>query len=560
MTSLILMTIMAISLVATTGYTAYTMVEASNRVSQAQRSMADMHRLAALVEANLRVLDNDGVASPPAPEDPPTRPAAGASAATQAAATQAAKPQAATGKAAAKAQAQPAGTLPRWLMPGTRTPWGAVYGYCVFAPAADRAAAQIRTAPWPAGTTSGARGYVAAAPAPSAELARAGVIAAIVAPPIGSTTLPDCAALTFSDGRIEVPEGSAVAVTRGASADLAALAASATVTRHVAPATQGDGTGTSAADAMSLSAALGHWQATRPATMILRLAPGRHVLPAAQVQALAADPEGGGRALRLVLKGEGAGVVLATDPPDVALRLPTDVRIENIAFEMPVEALPGTRLSFVGNNAISTNRAAGLRVAHARLDVAGGRLAVSAPGGDGVLVDGGTALFRDAAVEVTVGAGRSALVSSLGAGVTFTAETRRPLLQVHGRGLPMAALRSGGGQAILDRTDVTLDNGTPFGIVIENGQLEMKSSVIGGPTARPGSAGILDLGGSHAVADPNSHIWSAPGGRCAQGALFAQQPAQGDGVRTVSGGASGAAAAGATLPSVANRASWTCRS
>ncbi|KAA0591774.1 hypothetical protein J2848_006540 [Azospirillum lipoferum] len=550
MTSLILMTIMAISLVATTGYTAYTMVDASNRVSQAQRSAADMHRLAALVEANLRVLDNDGVASPPAPEDPPPRPASATPA----------KAQAAGGKAASKDPAQPAGTLPRWLMPGTRTPWGAVYGYCVFAPASERAAPQLRTAVWPAGAAGGGRSYVAAAPAAPVELARAGVIAAIVAPPIGSTTLPDCAALTVRDGRIEVPEGSAVAVTRGASADLAALAASATVTRHVAPTAQGDATGTSQSDAMTLSAALGHWQATRPSTMVLRLAPGRHELPAAQVQALAADP-GGSRAVRLVLKAEGPGVVVATNPPDMALRLPTDVRIENIGFEMPVEALPGTQLTLVGDNAISTNRAAGLRVAHARLDVAGGRLTVSAPGGDGVLVDGGTALFRDAAVEVTVGAGRSALVSSLGAGVTFTAETRRPRLQVHGRGLPMAALRSGGGQAILDRTDVSVDNGTPFGIVIENGQLEMKSSVIGGPAARPGSAGVLDLGGSHAVADPNSHIWSAPGGRCAQGALFTQQSGQqqvvaGEGVR----GVSGAAASGAALPSVANRASWTCRS
>lgn len=553
MTSLILMAIMAISLVATTGYTAYTMVDASNRVSQAQRSAADMHRLAALVEANLRVLDNDGIASPPAPEDPPPRPASVASA----------KPQAAGSKAAAKDPAQPAGTLPRWLMPGTRTPWGAVYGYCVFAPASERAATQLRTAIWPAGAASGGRNYVAAAPAAPAELARAGVIAVIVAPPIGSTILPDCAALIFRDGRIEVPEGSAVAVTRGASADLAALAASAMVTRHVAPAAQGDATGTSPSDAMTLSAALGHWQATRPSTMVLRLAPGRHELPAAQVQALATDPNGGGRAVRLVLKAEGPGVVVATNPPDVALRLPTDVRIENIGFEMPVEALPGTQMTLVGDNAITTNRAAGLRVAHARLDVAGGRLTVSAPGGDGVLVDGGTALFRDATVEVTVGAGRSALVSSLGAGVTFTAETRRPRLQVHGRGLPMAAMRSGGGQAILDRTDVGVDNGTPFGIVIENGQLEMKSSVIGGPAARPGSAGVLDLGGSHAVADPNSHIWSAPGGRCAQGALFTQQAGQqaaqqvvGEGARTVSG----AGASGAAIPSVANRASWTCRS
>lgn len=546
------MTIMAISLVATTGYTAYTMVDASNRVSQAQRSAAEMHRLAALVEANLRTLDNDGVASPPAPEDPPPRPA---------------KPQgqAAAGKPAKAAQAQPAGTLPRWLLPGTRTPWGAVYGYCVFAPAADRAAAQLRTASWPAAATSGARDYVAAAPAAPPEVARAGVVAAIVAPPIGSSTLPDCASLTFKDGQIAVAEGSAVAVTRGASADLAALAASATVSRYVAPAALGDASGTTPVDAMSLSAALGHWQATRPATLILRLAPGRHEIPAAQIQALAADPPGGGgRALRLVLKGEGAGVILATSPPDVPLRLPTDVRVENVGFEMPVEALPGTHLTFAGSNAISTSRAAALRAAHARLEVAGGRLVVSAPGGDGVLVDGGTALFRDAVVEATVGAGRSAMVSSLGASVTFTAETRRPALLVHGRGLPMAALRSGGGQAILDRTDVAMDNGTPFGVVVENGQLEMKSAVVGGPTGRPSSAGVLDLGGSHAIADPSTHIWAGPGGRCAHGALFQQPAAQAISQAVPQAGlqqlADGRTAGSPAAPSVANRASWTCRS
>ncbi|MBP2228944.1 hypothetical protein J2847_002236 [Azospirillum agricola] len=554
MTSLILMTIMAISLVATTGYTAYTMVDASNRISQAQRSAAEMHRLAALVEANLRTLDNDGVASPPAPEDPPPRPAG----------TQAAKAQASNGKTTAKVAAvQPAGTLPRWLLPGTRTPWGAVYGYCVFAPAADRAASQVQTAAWPPGTAAGGRSYVAAAPAAPAELARAGVVAAIVAPPIGSTALPDCAALTFKDGQIAAAEGSAVAVTRGASADLAALAASATVTRYVAPAALGDASGTTPADAMALPAALGHWQATRPATMVLRLAPGRHEIPAALVQALAADPPGGGgRALRLVLKGDGAGVVLATSPPDQALRLPTDARVENIAFEMPVEALPGTQLTFAGSNAIVTGRVAALRVAHARLDVAGGRLALSAPGGDGVLVDGGSALFRDAVVDATVGAGRSALVSTLGAAITFTAENRRPLLQVRGRGLPMAALRSGGGRAILDRTDVAMDNGMPFGVVVENGQLEMKASVVGGPSARPGSAAVLDLGGSHVIADPNTQIWSAPGGRCAQGALFAQPAvAAGDVGRLAAGGAAAALAQpNVAAAAVANRASWTCRS
>lgn len=560
MTSLILMTIMAISLVATTGYTAYTMVDASNRVSQAQRNAAEMHRLAALVEANLRTLGNDGVAAPPAPEPlsvPKKAADAAAAAAKPAAAAQAGAQPANTQPSGA----QPAGALPRWLLPGTRTPWGSVYGYCVYAPAADRAAAQVRVGGWPSDAVPGARSYVAAAPAAPADVAAAGIVAAIVAPPIGSSTLPDCAALSFKDGHLTAPAGNAVAVTRGASADLAALAASATVSRYVAPVALGDGSGTTPVDAMPLAAALGHWQATRPATMVLRLAPGRHEVPAVLLQALADDPAmEGGRALRLVLRGEAAGVVLATTPPDVPLRLPVDARIENVAFEMPVEAMPGTRMVFAGNNAIATGRVAGLRVAHARLDVAGGRLAVSAPGGDGVLVDGGAALFRDAVVEATVGAGRSAVVSSLGGNVTFTAETRRPALRVHGRGLPMAALRSGGDRAILDRTDVAVDPGTPFGIVVENGQIEMKSAVVGGPAARPASAGVLDLGGSHAIADPATHVWAAPGARCAHGALFAQPAGPAAAAITTDGRAAGLIGAPAAAPSTANRANWTCRS
>ena len=111
MVSFLLITIMAISLVATTGYTAFTLVQSSDRVAQAQRSAGQMHKLAALVEANLRTLRNDGVLHPPAPRE-----GAGG------------------------------GELPAWLMPGVRTPWGAPYGYCVFAPAEDAVAERFARA------------------------------------------------------------------------------------------------------------------------------------------------------------------------------------------------------------------------------------------------------------------------------------------------------------------------------------------------------------------------------------------------------------------------------
>lgn len=514
MVPLILITVMAISLVVSTGYTAYTIVQSSERVSQAQRNAAQMHRIAALVEANLRTLGNDGVLSPPAPKE-------------------------ATEDAPKKAD-----ELPEWLMPGARTPWGALYGYCVFAPAADRVTPSVATAPWPAAGVAGARAYTRSAPAAPADLGKAGVLAVVLAPAIGSDKMPDCGGLTLKDGQITVPNGSAVAVTRGASADLAALAASATVQRHVAPVQVGDGSGTTPSDAMTLTAALGFWQATRPATTVLRLAPGRHEVPAAVLDALAADPAPGGRAMRLVLKGEGPGVVVAANPAGAALRLPTDARIENVALEIPVEALPGTQLTLAGDNSVTTPAGPALRVAHARLDVQGA-LRLASGNGDGIQVAGGQAVFHDADLAVTVGAGRSALVSMLGAGVTFSGERRRGRLAVHGTGMPMAAIRAGGGHAIIDHTDVSVGGGTQFGVILENGALELTGAAVGSPAGRPAAAGVLDLGGSHAVADPASQVWVAPGGRCAHGELFAR-PATPKG---------GTAAGGTT----ANRANWTCR-
>ncbi|MBP2313982.1 hypothetical protein [Azospirillum soli] len=488
MVSFLLITIMAISLVATTGYTAFTLVQSSDKVAQAQRSAGQMHKLAALVEANLRTLKNDGVLYPPAPKE----------------------------------NADGSMELPAWLVPGMRTPWGAAYGYCVFAPAEDAVAERIVTAAWPQEGAAGARAYAIAAPAAPPEVARAGVLAAVLAPSIGSDKLPSCASLTMKDGLLSVPGGSVVAVTRGASADLAAIAAAATVRRHVAPEAMGDGSGTTPANAMTLTAALGLWQATQPATMVLRMVPGRHEVPAALLDQLAAGM-GAGRAARVVLQGEGPGVVVGSNAAGASFRLPNDVRVENVGFETAVEAMPGTRVTFVGSNAIAVNGGPALKVSHAHLDVTGS-LTLASGSGDGVQVAGGEALFRDADVVASVGTGRAALVSSLGAAVTFAAEKKRPRLHVRGRGgVPLAAIRSGGGQTILDRTDVATDGDTQFAVVLENGALELSATALGTPAARPKAAGVLDLGGARVAADANTQVTVAPGAKCGHGELFTQR-------------------------------------
>ena len=372
---------------------------------------------------------------------------------------------------------------------------------------------------WPFEGAPGARAYVTAAPPAPAAVTGTGVIAAIVAPAIGADRIPDCDKLTLREGQFVIPEGTAVAVTRGMAADLTALSATATMRRHVAPQTRGSGTGTSAADAMSLTAALGLWQAVRPATTILLLESGRHEVPFALLEGLAASSAAGGRAMRLVLQSSVPGAVVASVPSGGIFRVPTDVVVENVTFETGFEIMPGTQATFAGANAIATSNGPALRVVHARLDVTGG-LELSSGNADGLVVQGGQALVRDADLAVTVGTGRTAVVSGVGGAITLTGERRRPRLVVQGRGLPMAAIRSGGSATILDHADLVVDNGTQFGVVLENGSLELRSTSVGSSLARPAAAGVLDLGGARIVADKASQVWVAPGGACAKGGFF----------------------------------------
>ena len=114
MVSLIITSMMAMSLVMAGSYVAFSTLQSSQKVSDAQRNAAQMWRLATLIEANLRPVHRDGVLYPPAPT--------------------------------LDTKGQPG--LPAWLAANARAPWGAPYTYCVYAPAGSATGA-LATTPYP---------------------------------------------------------------------------------------------------------------------------------------------------------------------------------------------------------------------------------------------------------------------------------------------------------------------------------------------------------------------------------------------------------------------------
>ena len=521
MVSLLITSVMAMSLVMAGSYVAYSTLQSSQKISDIQRNTAQMAQLGALVQANLRPLKGDGVLYPPAPMlDKDGR-----------------------------------STLPAWLAPEAKTPWGAPYGYCVFA-AAPEAAGVFAAQPYPYAGAPGARDYAAMAPALPTALAGRDIVALILAPSVKSEKAARCEDVTLEQGQPALTGGGqVVSIGQRATSDLAALSASARVERIVTPLPAGSGTGATLADGMSLEAALGFWLAARPNTMVLRLAPGRHLLGAATLAALADDtqaPSGG----RLVLSALDSGVVIASDAVGAVLKIPGDLRIDGVGFEgLGLEAMPGTRLDVRGRTAIAAPAGTpALRSSHATLLV-GGALSVSSDG-DAIRVEGGRALFHDAEVAATVGRGASALVSSLGASVAMTGTARRSRLSVSGRGVPLAAIRSGGALTVLDHADIALNDATQFGTVLEGGGFEMTATALGLPSARAAAGGVLDLGGSRVASDAGSQVWLAPGAKCGHGALFDQQAVR----QTVGVQAAGAApVAMVSTATTANRAGWSCR-
>jgi len=516
MLSLIIASMMALSLVMAGTYVAYTAVDSSQRVSDVQRNSAQMWQLAALIQANLRPVKGDSVLYPPAPaltDDGLT-------------------------------------VVPSWLAPGARTPWGAAYGYCVYAPEPQAVAPELTTTDYPYAGAPGAHAFVATAPALPEALAGRDIVALIIAPPLKSTQPARCADVTLDQDQPALTGGGqVVAIGQRATNDLAALSAAARIERFVTESPQGTGTGTTLANGMSLEAALGLWLAVRPNTLVLRLAAGQHSLGAALLTALADDdatPEGG----RLVLAALESGAVITSSAAAAVFQVPAELRIDGVSFErVALAAQPGRRLELRGQSAITAPAGVpAVRATGATLIIGGTLSTVSDT--EAIRLEGGQALVRDGRLNARVGRGSSAIVATLGAGLTFSAASRRPQLAVSGNGTPLAAIRAGGSATILDHADVALYDGTQFGVILEGGSLEMSASALGLANARAASGGVLDLGGLRVAGDAGVQIWTQPGARCTQGVLFTQTS---PGQTTV--GVSGLVQAN----SVANRANWTCR-
>ena len=545
MVSLIISSMMAMSLVVAATYLSYSTLQSSQNVSAVQRSSAQMWQLAALVQANLRPVKGDGVLYPPAPA----------------------------------LDANGRTVLPSWLVADARSPWGASYGYCVYAPAPQAAtaplpatpaapvvaaassgvAASVLTAPYPYAGAPGARDYAVAAPALPAALAGRDIVALVLAPAMKSDKPARCEDVALDQGQLALTGGGqVVSIGQRATNDLAALSAAARVERVVTPAPAGTASGADLADGMTLETALGFWLATRPNTMVLRLAPGRHAVSAALLASLADDsqvPAGG----RLTLSSLGDGAVVAGDGAGAVLKIPGDLRIDGVGFDgLGVEAMPGTRLELRGHTAIAATGVPAVHAAFATLLVAGA-LSVASDG-DAIRVEGGRAVFRDALVAASVGQGGSAVTSSAGATVAFSSVTMRSRLSVSGTGVPLAAIRSGGALTVLDHTDVALNSATQFGTVLEGGSFEMTASALGQPGARAAAGGVLDLGGAHVASDTASEVWLAPGARCDSGALFAQTAVQQTtGAPSAGGKGTAAPVALVSTATTANRAGWLCR-
>ncbi len=308
MVSLIITSVMAMSLVMAGSYVAFTTLQSSQKVSEGQRSSAQMWQLAALIQANLRPVRGDGVLYPPAPavdQDGRT-------------------------------------SLPVWLAPDAKTPWGAPYGYCVYAATPQAVDPAIATAPYPYAGAPGAHEYAITAPALPAALAGRDIVALVLAPSAKSEKAARCDDVMLDQGQPGLTGGGqVVTVGQRATSDLAALSASARVERFVTATPVGNATGTNLANGMSLEAALGFWLAARPNTMVLHLASGRHVLGPAVLTALGDDthaPVGG----RLVLAAfENGNPVVAAVSAGAVLKIPGDLRIDGVGFEgIGLEAPP----------------------------------------------------------------------------------------------------------------------------------------------------------------------------------------------------------------------------
>lgn len=213
--------------------------------------------------------------------------------------------------------------LPAWLSVERRSPWGELYGYCVFAEAEPEVgdtyvAGRQMAVSSVAFPVIGVRDYVVRSDRTTGF--RPGLRGIVVSGSPDSPATPDCSQVVFDNGTWRVHGGMVRVVMEqvgGAFGLHASTAISAPTVIYVSNDEEigSGGTGVSAADPVSLDAALNIWLSGRHAAVVLRLAPSAVEY---QVPGRISDLSGPGAASGRTLRLESAE---ATQP--VALRLPS---------------------------------------------------------------------------------------------------------------------------------------------------------------------------------------------------------------------------------------------
>ena len=400
MIAIFILAVISILVAGMASYTVYTSIRTSEMLTMIGRNASQMDGLAAALRASVRAVSSYDPASGsyatrlflPTPDvDVPAAPTAS--------------------------------FVPAWITTASRTPWGAPYAYCAYAPAALGGALgnAAATTPLPYASDPGAgipsatheltapdgsvRSYMVSGARPASaadDSPPPAVLGFLVSPAYNSDAAPSCASVSWRGGAFRAGNGSVVAITDDA-ATRGAIAVPAVMTRYAAVSGGGDG-GSPQAPA-TLSDVLAEWKATRPAAAVVHLAGGNHALAPSELDLTASDRMSG-RSLRLA--GDGSGAVIVDSGAAAALTSEADLVLDGVSLGGGVSLWPKAGARFQAYNAqlryVMVDGADLLLGPGASVSAAPSDVAPGLPGTASVDVVAGRLIVRDPATKAIGGA------------------------------------------------------------------------------------------------------------------------------------------------------------
>jgi hypothetical protein len=339
--AIFILAVLSIVVAGMASYTVYTSIRTSEMLTLIGRNASQMDAIAAVLKSNIRGVSSYDAASKsyatrlflPTPDvDAPAAPSAS--------------------------------YVPSWVMPNSRTPWGATYAYCAYAPAplGGPLGSSAATTPLPYASDAGGgtpsathdltapdgsvRSYMvsgARPTLPSDDGPAPAVLGLIISPAFNSSATPSCTEVTWRGGTFRAGGGSVVAITDDATTRNS-LAVPAVMARYVSPAGGGDGGSTQSP--ATLSDALAEWKAARPNAAVIYLSSGNHPLAPPELD-LTAVERMSGRSLRL---SGAAGAAIVDTGAAAALTSDADLVLDGISLGAKISLWPQSGARFAAYN------------------------------------------------------------------------------------------------------------------------------------------------------------------------------------------------------------------